>query len=57
MGERSGYLYWNGKRLEAEDDYRTYRVKDKYYLVNASGKIQKSSSKNMISKNMAMIFT
>jgi len=45
IGEKSGYLYWNGKRLEAEDDYRIYRVNDKYYLVNASGKIQKSSSK------------
>ena len=44
-GEKSGYLYWKGKRLEAEDDYRIYLVDNKYYLVNKQGKIQKSESK------------
>ena len=44
-GEKSGYLYWKGKRLEAEDDYRIYLVDGKYYLVNKQGKIQKSESK------------
>ena len=52
-GEKSGYLYWNGKRLEADDDYRIYKLPkgDKeadgydYYLVNSKGKLQKSDSK------------
>ena len=44
-GEKSGYLYWNGKRLEADDDYRIYVVGEKYYLVNNKGKLQKSTSK------------
>ena len=44
-GEKSGYLYWNGKRLEADDDYRIYAYENKVYLVNSSGKIQKSGSK------------
>lgn len=44
-GEKSGYLYFNGKRLEADDDYRLYFVKDKVYLVNTSGKIQSSKTK------------
>ena len=43
--EKSGYLYWNGKRLEAEDDYKIYQIGDKYYLVNNKGKLQKSSTK------------
>ncbi len=45
-GEKDGYLYWNGKRLEADDDYAIYRVEGEYYLVNNKGKIQKSESKN-----------
>ncbi len=44
-GEKSGYLYWNGKRCEADDDYRFYSYEDKTYLVNSSGKIQSSESK------------
>ena len=44
-GEKSGYLYWNGKRLEADDDYRIYVVDKKFYLVNNKGKLQKSTSK------------
>ena len=44
-GEKSGYLYWNGKRCEADDDYRFYSYEDKTYLVNGSGKIQSSESK------------
>ena len=38
-------MYWGGKRLEADDDNKIYRIDGKYYLVNSSGKIQKSSSK------------
>ena len=44
-GDKSSYLYWNGKRLEADDEYRIYAYEDKTYLVNTSGKIQKSESK------------
>jgi glucan-binding YG repeat protein len=44
-GEKDGYLYWNGKRLEAEDDYKIYLVNGNYYLVNTKGKLQKSDSK------------
>lgn len=41
-----GYLYWNGKRLEADDDYRIYELApNDYYLVDTKGKIQKSESK------------
>jgi hypothetical protein len=45
-GEKDGYLYWNGKRLEADDDYRLYYVDGAYYLVNNKGKLQKSNTKN-----------
>ena len=45
-GEKAGYLYWNGKRLEADDDYRLYKVDGVVYLVNNKGKLQKSSSKD-----------
>ena len=44
-GEKSGYLYWNGKRLEADDDYKIYKVDGNYYVVNNKGKLQKSTSK------------
>ena len=44
-GVKDGYLYWNGKRLEADDDYRIYRVEGEYYVVNNKGKVQKSESK------------
>lgn len=44
-GEKDGYLYWNGKRLEADDDYKIYLVEGDYYLVNNKGKLQKSTSK------------
>ena len=44
-GEKDGYLYFNGQRLEADDDYRIYTVGGEYYLVNTKGKIQKSESK------------
>ena len=44
-GEKDGYLYFGGKRLEADDDYRIYVVGEKYYLVNNKGKLQKSTSK------------
>ena len=43
-GEESGYLYYKGMRLEAEDDYAFYEVDDKLYLVNTNGKIQKPSN-------------
>ncbi len=51
-GEESGYLYYKGMRLEAEDDYEFYGVPNKagdgydYYLVNTNGKIQKGNSNN-----------
>ncbi len=45
MGEKDGYLYFGGKRLEADDDYRIYYYKGEYYLVNNKGKIQDSKSK------------
>ena len=44
-GEKDGYLYWNGKRLEADDDYKVYKVNGEYYLVNNKGKLQKSATK------------
>ena len=44
-GEKDGYLYWNGKRLEADDDYRFYLVNGRVYLVNNKGKLQKTSKK------------
>ena len=43
-GEKDNYLYFNGKRLEADDDYRFYYVDGKVYLVNTKGKIQKATS-------------
>ena len=43
-GVKSGYLYWNGKRLEADDDYRIYLANGEYYVVNNKGKVQKSKS-------------
>ncbi len=42
-GEKDNYLYFNGKRLEADDDYRFYIVKGEVYLVNTKGKIQKAT--------------
>lgn len=47
-GEKDGYLYFQGKRLEADSDYKFYSVKEgtgdgaktNTYLVNKSGKIQ-----------------
>ena len=45
MGEKDNYLYFGGKRLEADDDYRIYFFDGKYYLVNNKGKIQDSRSK------------
>ncbi len=45
MGEKDGYLYFGGKRLEADDDYRIYYCEGKYWLVNTKGKIQSSESK------------
>ena len=43
-GEKDGTLYFNGKRLEADDDYKLYVVDEKVYLVNTKGKIQKAST-------------
>ena len=42
-GEKDGYLYYNGKRLEADDDYRFFYVEGKVYLVNNKGKVQKAT--------------
>ncbi|SFR86810.1 Putative cell wall binding repeat-containing protein [[Clostridium] aminophilum] len=44
-GEKDGYLYFNGKRLEADDDYRIYYVNGNYYVVNNKGKLQKTFKK------------
>ena len=44
-GEKDGYLYFGGKRLEADDDYRLFYVENKVYLVNNKGKVQKTSKK------------
>ncbi|MDO4327467.1 MAG: glucan-binding protein [bacterium] len=44
-GDKDGYLYYKGRRQEAEDDYKIIKVSDSYYLVNTKGKIQKSTSK------------
>ena len=44
-GIKDGYLYKDGQRLEADDDYAVYDYKGTYYLVNKTGKIQKSTSK------------
>ena len=44
-GNKDDYLYFNGKRLEADDDYRLYLYEGDVYLVNTKGKIQKSSKK------------
>ena len=43
-GLKDDYLYFNGKRLEADDDYKLYVVDEKVYLVNTKGKIQKAST-------------
>ena len=52
-GEKSGYLYWNGKRIEADDDYKVYQLgEDAYYLVNNKGKLQKSSTKDFEIENL-----
>ena len=44
-GVKDNYLYFNGTRLEADDDYRLFYVGGKTYLVNNKGKIQKSKTK------------
>ena len=43
-GEKDGTLYFNGKRLEADDDYKFYVVDGNIYLVNTKGKIQKATN-------------
>ena len=45
MGEKDNYLYFGGKRLEADDDYRIYFFENEYYLVSNKGKIQDSKTK------------
>lgn len=44
-GERSGYLYYNGKLVEAEDgeDFQVFRIGETMYLVNESGRVQDSN--------------
>ncbi|SFR86764.1 hypothetical protein [[Clostridium] aminophilum] len=44
-GEKDGYLYFMGKRLEADDDYRVFAVNGKQYVVNNKGKLQKTFKK------------
>ena len=43
-GEKDNYLYFNGKRLQSDDDYKFYVLDGKVYLLNNKGKIQKSKS-------------
>ena len=40
-GLKDDYLYFNGKKLTADDENRLYFYNDKIYLVNSKGKIQK----------------
>ena len=51
--EKDGYLYWLGKRIEAQDDFALYYVRGQYYLVNSKGKLQKSVSKKYDVENPA----
>ena len=44
-GEKDGTLYFNGKRLDADDDYRLYYYDGDIYLTNTKGKVQKTSKK------------
>ena len=44
-GIKDGYLYADGQRLEADDDYAVYKYNNLLYVVNKTGKIQKSTSK------------
>lgn len=41
-GERSGYLYYNGKLVQADDgeDLQVFQVGNRMYLVNESGRVQ-----------------
>ncbi|MDT3845281.1 MAG: glucan-binding protein [Bacillota bacterium] len=41
-GEKDGYLYFNGKRCESDDDYRIFKIGNNYYVVNSKGKCQKT---------------
>ena len=43
-GEKDDYLYFNGKRLEADDDYRLWFYNGDIYLTNNKGKIQKAKN-------------
>ena len=42
-GINSNTLYFNGKRLDADDDYRLYYWGGDVYLVNRSGRVQRSN--------------
>lgn len=44
-GDKDGYLYYQGRLVEADDDsdYQVYAVNGDVYLVNESGKVQKDS--------------
>ena len=44
-GEKSNYLYFKGKKLAADDDYRLFYWDGGIYLVNNKGKIQGSNKK------------
>lgn len=41
-GERNGYLYYNGKLVEAEEgeDIQVFQIGEQMYLVNESGRVQ-----------------
>jgi glucan-binding YG repeat protein len=42
-GEKDGYLYFHGKKLMADDDYKFFYVEGDIYLVNTKGKIVKKA--------------
>lgn len=44
-GERSGYLYYNGKLVQAEDgdDMQVFEIDERLYLVNEAGRVQDSN--------------
>ena len=42
-GEKDGYLYFNGKKLTADDDYKFFYLDGDIYLVNSKGKLVKKA--------------
>ena len=52
-GTKDGYLYYQGRLVEAEDgsDFQVFEVKNKLYLVNESGKVQTDSKNYKVDGN------